>query len=335
MPAALRGKSTMTALKSFQTPPRHPLRHNKNRSRRRWLLRPREQHFKARLRSCKYFALLWLADASECRRVGGNCPFGFASSLTNTDYRQPFLCVSCRRANRSPFVSIRHRIRHRTFFPCKIILLLSRYDHAFGQRSTTKQIYEEAVKFIIEGALDGFNGTIFAYGQTGSGKTYTMIGTPESPGIVVLALNDIFKNFTSQKRHASKRFLIRCSFLEIYNETINDLLDQSKKNLKLQDTGTDINVVGLTCSQVCSTASPVVHVCMIWTLPTPYFFVFLVLCGLVLLPRLYTHAKSIVNLWCVCAHRVCVCVCVCVCVRCFVCVVLCCVVCVRVCTMHR
>ena len=126
------------------------------------------------------------------------------------------------------------------------------YDHTFGQSSTTKQIYEEAVKFIIEGALDGFNGTIFAYGQTGSGKTYTMIGTPQSPGIIVLALNDIFRDFTSQRRHASKRFLIRCSFLEIYNETINDLLDPAKKNLKLQDTGTDINVVGLTCSQVTS-----------------------------------------------------------------------------------
>ena len=126
------------------------------------------------------------------------------------------------------------------------------YDHAYGEETNTKTIYEEAVKYIIEGALDGFNGTIFAYGQTGSGKTYTMIGTPESPGIVVLALNDIFKDFTSQRRHASKRFLIRCSFLEIYNETINDLLDQSKKNLKLQDTGTEINVVGLTCSQVTS-----------------------------------------------------------------------------------
>jgi hypothetical protein len=124
------------------------------------------------------------------------------------------------------------------------------YDHTFGDRNTTKQIYEQVVKFIIEGALDGFNGTVFAYGQTGSGKTFTMIGTPQSPGIVVLALNDIFKDFTTQRRHASKRFLIRCSFLEIYNEMINDLLDPSKKNLKLQDTGHDINVVGLTVSQV-------------------------------------------------------------------------------------
>jgi centromeric protein E len=124
------------------------------------------------------------------------------------------------------------------------------YDHTFGERSTNKQIYEQVVKFIIEGALDGFNGTVFAYGQTGSGKTFTMIGTPQSPGIVVLALNDIFKDFTSQRRHASKRFLIRCSFLEIYNEMINDLLDPTKKNLKLQDTGHDINVVGLTVSQV-------------------------------------------------------------------------------------
>ena len=55
---------------------------------------------------------------------------------------------------------------------------------------------------------------------------------------------------TPQKRHSSKRFLIRCSFLEIYNEKINDLLDQTKKNLKLMDTGKEIHVEGLTCSQV-------------------------------------------------------------------------------------
>jgi hypothetical protein len=55
------------------------------------------------------------------------------------------------------------------------------FDHVYAEEAPTKQVYDEAVRYIIEGALDGFNGTIFAYGQTASGKTFTMIGTPESP----------------------------------------------------------------------------------------------------------------------------------------------------------
>ena len=78
----------------------------------------------------------------------------------------------------------------------------------------------------------GFHATIFAYGQTGSGKTYTMLGTPQSPGILPCAVRDIF-NFT--KNDPEHEYKIWVSYLEIYNESINDLLVPGSQNLKIKD----------------------------------------------------------------------------------------------------
>jgi centromeric protein E len=70
-------------------------------------------------------------------------------------------------------------------------------------------------------AMEGFNALIFAYGQTASGKTFTLSGSPSSPGIIPLAIADLF----SQIRHTPDReYLLRASYLELYNETILDLL---------------------------------------------------------------------------------------------------------------
>lgn len=76
--------------------------------------------------------------------------------------------------------------------------------------------------------LDGYNGTIFAYGQTGCGKTHTMMGTAteEGKGIIPRTFNQIM---TITKNDTSKTHLIRCSFIEIYNEEIHDLLGKDIK----------------------------------------------------------------------------------------------------------
>ena len=50
------------------------------------------------------------------------------------------------------------------------------------------QVYEKTTRDIIEKVVGGFNGTVFAYGQTSSGKTHTMMGVPQEPGIVPLAV---------------------------------------------------------------------------------------------------------------------------------------------------
>ena len=72
----------------------------------------------------------------------------------------------------------------------------------------------------------GYNGTIFAYGQTGCGKTHTMIGLKgdkSQKGIIPNAFDHIFGYFDDSNNN-NKKFLIRCSYLEIYNEQIRDLL---------------------------------------------------------------------------------------------------------------
>ncbi|XP_038213008.1 centromere-associated protein E-like isoform X2 [Zerene cesonia] len=107
------------------------------------------------------------------------------------------------------------------------------FDKVYDKDTKTSDVYNDIAKPIVEAATAGFNGTIFAYGQTSSGKTYTMTGTEESPGIIPLAvlnLFDIIKNIPDRD------FLIRVSYVEIYNETLTDLLSADKKVVKIQET---------------------------------------------------------------------------------------------------
>ena len=86
--------------------------------------------------------------------------------------------------------------------------------------------------------MNGYNGTIFAYGQTGCGKTHTMIGVKgdrTQRGIIPNAFDHIFGYFDDQT-NLKKKFLIRCSYLEIYNEDIRDLLSKNvDKKLELKE----------------------------------------------------------------------------------------------------
>jgi hypothetical protein len=87
-------------------------------------------------------------------------------------------------------------------------------------------VYDESAFPIVESVLKGYNGTIFAYGQTGCGKTHTMSGTPENKGIIPKAFDHIFGCIDDAEDN--KKFLVRCSYLEIYKEKIRDLLSQRK-----------------------------------------------------------------------------------------------------------
>ena len=69
--------------------------------------------------------------------------------------------------------------------------------------------------------MEGYHGTVFAYGMTGTGKTFSMQGTTSSPGVIPLAITDIF-SYIRETPH--REFLLRVSYLEIYNEKIHDLL---------------------------------------------------------------------------------------------------------------
>lgn len=107
-------------------------------------------------------------------------------------------------------------------------------DHVFGGVDPTQAIYEMAISHIVDSCVQGFNGSVMAYGQTASGKTYTMMGDDKNRGIIRLVAENIF-DFVEQ--HDDRDiYMVRCSFLEIYNEKINDLLDTEKKNLEVFET---------------------------------------------------------------------------------------------------
>ncbi len=85
----------------------------------------------------------------------------------------------------------------------------------------------------MEGVLQGRNGTVFCYGATGAGKTYTMLGTMESPGVMVLAIKDLFTK-VRQRSHDGNHS-IQLSYLEVYNETVRDLLSPGRPLLLRED----------------------------------------------------------------------------------------------------
>ena len=98
------------------------------------------------------------------------------------------------------------------------------YDKVFDSGANTEQVYGHAGKRLVEGVVTGINATIFAYGQTSSGKTYTMLGAPGSQGVLELAATDLFRLIGET---TGRDFIIRISFVEIYNENIRDLLADS------------------------------------------------------------------------------------------------------------
>ncbi|KAL4372379.1 hypothetical protein HN51_017506 [Arachis hypogaea] len=106
------------------------------------------------------------------------------------------------------------------------------FDHVFEETSTNASVYELLTKDIIHAALDGFNGTAFAYGQTSSGKTFTMNGSENDPGIIPRAVKDIFAKIETM---SDREFLIRVSYMEIYNEEINDLLVVENQKLQIHE----------------------------------------------------------------------------------------------------
>lgn len=73
-----------------------------------------------------------------------------------------------------------------------------------------------------------------AYGQTSSGKTHIMMGSESDPGILPLAVSEIFSEI---HKPSNREFLVRVSYLEIYNEKINCLLDKSRSDLKIEEKG--------------------------------------------------------------------------------------------------
>nr|XP_011470975.1 PREDICTED: kinesin-1 isoform X2 [Fragaria vesca subsp. vesca] len=103
------------------------------------------------------------------------------------------------------------------------------FDKVFDHAASQNDVFEE-ISQLVQSALDGYKVCIFAYGQTGSGKTYTMMGRPENPdqkGLIPRSVDQIFQ--TSQSLQAQGwKYTMQASMLEIYNETIRDLLSTNR-----------------------------------------------------------------------------------------------------------
>ncbi|RDX75188.1 Kinesin-like protein KIN-7D, mitochondrial [Mucuna pruriens] len=135
------------------------------------------------------------------------------------------------------------------------------FDRVFGPHTISEEVYEVAAKPVVKAAMEGINGTVFAYGVTSSGKTHTMHmispvmslnsnfvfnnnvqGDQNSPGIIPLAIKDVFSMIQDTP---GREFLLRVSYLEIYNEVINDLLDPTGQNLRVREDAQGTYVEGI------------------------------------------------------------------------------------------
>jgi len=123
------------------------------------------------------------------------------------------------------------------------------FDHCYYMDSTQEQVYADLGSPVVIQALEGFNGTIFAYGQTGSGKSWSMMGSEADPafkGVIPRLNDDLWTKLQEKQVELDKqrsqsaattetpgetKFMITASFLEIYNEEINDLLNPTGKSL--------------------------------------------------------------------------------------------------------
>jgi len=114
------------------------------------------------------------------------------------------------------------------------------YDFAFSVESEQEQVYEEAVRPIVKKLFKGFNVTVLAYGQTGSGKMNTM-GTSyrssmdrELEGVIPRAVREILEQI---KEKSSAQFIVKMSFIELYDEQFFDLLSEK---VRREDTIVDL-----------------------------------------------------------------------------------------------
>jgi kinesin family protein 3/17 len=124
-------------------------------------------------------------------------------------------------------------------------------------------LFQETAMPIVESVCEGYNGTIFAYGQTGTGKTYTMEGdflTEVNKGIIPRSFDMIFSLI---KGTYNTNYLIRCSYLELYNEEVRDLLSkQHKQRLDIREDVENGFYVQDLSQWVCKTPADMVELMM-------------------------------------------------------------------------
>jgi len=111
------------------------------------------------------------------------------------------------------------------------------FDAVINNSLSQQDIFTSWISPMVDSVLEGFNSTIFAYGQSGSGKTYTMSGVFDQPdllGIIPRAFRYLFV-YLKANSGANKKFNIYCSFMELYNGKVRDLLSNDTKSLSIRE----------------------------------------------------------------------------------------------------
>ncbi|XP_012439571.1 kinesin-like protein KIN-UA isoform X2 [Gossypium raimondii] len=124
------------------------------------------------------------------------------------------------------------------------------FDEVLTEFASQKRVYEVVAKPVVEGVLDGYNGTIMAYGQTGTGKTYTLgrLGEEDTAnrGIMVRAMEDILAEVSPEIDY------VLVSYLQLYMESLQDLLDPTNDNISIveEPKSGDVSLPGATLVEI-------------------------------------------------------------------------------------
>ncbi|KAF8109693.1 hypothetical protein N665_0093s0046 [Sinapis alba] len=119
------------------------------------------------------------------------------------------------------------------------------FDSVLDSIHNQDDVFQQIGVPLVRDALSGYNTSVLSYGQNGSGKTYTMWGPAgsmlEDPspkgeqGLAPRIFQMLFSEIEREKMKSDVNYQCRCSFLEIYNGQISDLIDQTQRNLKIKD----------------------------------------------------------------------------------------------------
>ena len=132
------------------------------------------------------------------------------------------------------------------------------FDGVYGEESKNIDMFIESFRPVVEAVTQGYNACIFAYGQTGSGKTFTMSGVPGNAGCIPNSFQCIF-DYMSKQDNSKIEFLLKASYIEIYNEEIRDLVTNQHKLQLKESKDRGVYIAGVS-EHVCQTEADLLRV---------------------------------------------------------------------------